>query len=243
MSIRTDRDATSANMPHAGPNPCIAQDALATIGAAQAADGALSEANQFNTNSPEHPLERTIVVGIRASLDALCLQKSKGTWAPTNDALKSILQQSKFVDLSGTSERVGDLKSVVLHSVTMASCKSSFPVALGLNATGVDNNAYAITGEPFGAVVLPETSGAGTQLLQEDDCSLAYEFARKFPGYTSENISEKGIHEVVARKFCLVAAGKLALSWHSTRDTHTCLAKTTLSPTLVCAQITRSSRR
>lgn len=34
----------------------------------------------------------------------------------------------------------------------------------------------------------------------------AYEFSRKFPGYTADNLSEKGIHEVTARRFCLVAA-------------------------------------
>ena len=34
----------------------------------------------------------------------------------------------------------------------------------------------------------------------------AYEFAKKFPGYTSDNLAEKGIHEVNARRFVLVAA-------------------------------------
>lgn len=181
MSIRTDRDAAAAPMMQPGmsgmpamtaPDGSAARDALATIGAAQAADGALSEANEFNTNSPDHPLTRNIVVGIRASLDALCLQKTKGTWAPTPDALKAILQQAKFTDLQGTSERTGDLKSIVLHSIEMQDVKSTFPVAVGLNATGVDNKAFSITGESFGAVVLPESSGSQTKTLQADDVSL-----------------------------------------------------------------------
>jgi hypothetical protein len=176
MSIRTDRDTAStqqqAGIPALVPDSAAARDALATIGAAQAADGALSDANEFNTNSPDHPLTRNIVVGIRASLDALCLQKSKGTWAPTPEALKSIMQQAKFTDLAGTSERAGDLKSIVLHSIQMDDVKSTFPIALGLNATGVDQKAFSITGDSYGAVVLPESQGSQTKTLQEDDVSL-----------------------------------------------------------------------
>ena len=40
----------------------------------------------------------------------LCLQKSKGTWAPSPEALKSIFQAKKFVALDGASEQQGDLK-------------------------------------------------------------------------------------------------------------------------------------
>jgi len=36
--------------------------------------------------------------------------------------------------------------------------------------------------------------------------SLAYEFSRKFPGYTAENLCEEGIHEVAQKRFVLVAA-------------------------------------
>merc|ERR1712159_658735 len=42
--------------------------------------------------------------------------------------------------------------------------------------------------------------------LQADDVSLAYEFSKKFPGYTSENLAEKGVHEVSQRRFVLVSA-------------------------------------
>ena len=40
----------------------------------------------------------------------------------------------------------GDLKSVVLHKMTMSSQQSSFPVALGLRITGVDDATFAQTG-------------------------------------------------------------------------------------------------
>ena len=59
--------------------------------------------------------------------------------------------------------------------------------------------------------VLPETESNRVKELQADDTSLTYEFARKFPGYTSGNISTKGIHEVAARRFVLVAAVCFAL--------------------------------
>jgi hypothetical protein len=83
--------------------------------------------------------------------------------------------------------------------------------------------------ESYSTIALPNANSHTSRTLQEDNTDLAYEFARKFvtlahlndhhhstpltqphflfqPGYTAENLSEKGIHEVAARRFCLVAA-------------------------------------
>merc|ERR1712224_182616 len=62
------------------------------------------------------------------------------------------------------------------------------------------------TGEAFSTIVLPNAESTRVKELQSDDTSLAYEFAKKFPGYTSSNLSEKGVHEVSQRRFVLVAA-------------------------------------
>jgi len=67
----------------------------ATINAAQSADSALGEANTLSTTHPDHPLRRTFVTNIRASLGDLCLRKQKATWAPSPEALRSMLQQKK----------------------------------------------------------------------------------------------------------------------------------------------------
>ena len=84
--------------------------------------------------------------------------------------------------------------------------KNTFPVALGVRITGVDDATYSQTGEAYSTISLPSTDLHSARTLQEDDTALAYEFARKFPGYTADNLAEKGIHEVSARRFCLVAA-------------------------------------
>lgn len=178
----------------------------ATINAAQNADAALGDANSLSTNHPDHPLRRTFVTNIRASLGDLCLRKTKGTWAPSAEAMRSILQQKKFTDLSGTAEASGDLKSIVLHSMTMSSVKSDFEIPLGVKVTGVDNTTYSLTGASYSHICAPMTESNTARTLQKDDVSLAYEFARKFPGYTSQNIAEKGVHEVQARRFCLIAS-------------------------------------
>jgi hypothetical protein len=82
----------------------------ATINAAQTADSSLADANSISTNHPDHPLRRTLVCNIRASLSDLCLRKQKATWAPSGEALRAMLQQKKFTSLDGTAESVGDLK-------------------------------------------------------------------------------------------------------------------------------------
>lgn len=145
-------------------------------------------------------------VSIRASLNSLCLQKSKSTWAPSAEALKAIFQQKKFTSLDGAADPEGDLKSVVLHSMSCDNVVSTFPIAVGARITGVDDCTFSSTGEAYSMVALPNTNIANERKLQADDVSLAYEFAKKFPGYTSENLSEKGIHEVSQRRFVLVAA-------------------------------------
>ena len=38
--------------------------------------------------------------------------------------------QKKFLDLGGSAENQGDLKSVVLHKMTLAAQKSTFPVGM-----------------------------------------------------------------------------------------------------------------
>merc|ERR1712159_444183 len=65
---------------------------------------------------------------------------------------------------------------------------------------------YSSTGEAFSTIILPNAENTTVKKLQSDDVSLAYEFSKKFPGYTSENLSEKGVHEVNARRFVLVSA-------------------------------------
>ena len=56
----------------------------------------LHEANSFNTNNEQHPLERTVCVNIRASLSDLCLKSQSATWAPPSaEATKAIFQQAR----------------------------------------------------------------------------------------------------------------------------------------------------
>lgn len=166
----------------------------------------LGEGNSYSTVSSENPLHRDVCVSIKASLNDLCLQKGRGKWEPSQEALRHVFQQRKFTSLDGAAENSGDLKAVVLHNLEIKHSKSTFPVSLGARITSVDDSTFSAIGEAFSTVLLPQSENANVRQLQADDVSLAYEFSRKFPGYTSENLSEKGIHEVSQRRFVLVAA-------------------------------------
>jgi len=183
-----------------------AADTLATIDAAQSVDSPLHAARDFATQDPEHPLERKIVMNLSATLEDLSLKNKPLMWAPTAASTKKILQQSKYTDLAGSQERTGDLKSVVLHKITLDEVKSTFPVSTGLRITGVDENTFSSTGEAFSTIVMPKHSSTAPKVLQEDDVAAAYAFAERFPGYTAQNLSTKGIHDVTSRNFCLVAS-------------------------------------
>lgn len=180
MSVRTDRanvvlPAEAGAQSASGHGSQAHLDTMATINAAQDADGQHNEAADFNTALADHPLTRTVSVSIRASLNDLCLRKARSTWAPTPEALQSIFRQKRFTDLQGTSEVSGDLKSVVLHSIVMQNMSSSFPVSVGTQVTAVDNSTFSITGQSFSHIVPPEASSNVAIELQRDDVSLAYE--------------------------------------------------------------------
>jgi hypothetical protein len=108
MSVRTEPKDLSAQlqqtltipadvMQQAG-NPAMVGAPMggAPEGAVVPTEQALHGANDFNTNSPDHPLSRTVVVNIRSSLSDLCLRGAKATWAPpSTEATKAIFQQAR----------------------------------------------------------------------------------------------------------------------------------------------------
>ena len=49
-------------------------------------------------------------------------------------------------DLQGNSEAQGDLKSVVLHKMAMRSTQNTYPIALGIRISGVDDATFGQTG-------------------------------------------------------------------------------------------------
>ena len=93
------------------------------------------------------------------------------------------------MDLGGSAENQGDLKSVVLHKMTLAAHKSTFPIALGIRMTGVDDSCYSQTGESYSMIAMPNADSHNARTLQEDNTELAYEFARKFRSFLATRIA------------------------------------------------------
>ncbi len=80
--------------------------------------------------------------------------------------------QRKFLDLGGSAENQGDLRSVVLHKMTLGAQKSTFPIALGVRMTGVDDKAFAKTGESYSMITMPNADSHQSRVLQEDNTEL-----------------------------------------------------------------------
>lgn len=154
----------------------------------------------------DNPLERTVSVSIRASLADLSTSTAKAVWAPSKEQLESIYKQAQFVDLSGEQARNGDLKSVVLHSISAESVKSTFPFSLGTKITGVEENHFSSIGAPYSTVVMPNSETHVPKKLADENTEVAYAFAQKYPGYNAENLETNGVHAVPQRRFVLVAA-------------------------------------
>ena len=84
MSVRQDAAKTAAA---GAASPLEIADSVAQ------SESQYAEGTGHDIAQPENPLSRNVVVSIRASLNELCLQKQKGTWAPSQEALRSIFQQ------------------------------------------------------------------------------------------------------------------------------------------------------
>lgn len=93
MSVRSDKALITAQQMDA-----VNQMASLEV-AAQATDAPLGEGNGFSTVNSDAPLKRNLVVSIKASLNDFCLQKNKATWAPSQEALRSIFQQRRLCAL------------------------------------------------------------------------------------------------------------------------------------------------
>ena len=59
--------------------------------------------------------------------------------------------------------------------MTLASQKSTFPIALGVRITGVDDATYSQTGESYSMISMPNADSHIPRVLQEDNTELAYE--------------------------------------------------------------------
>ena len=64
--------------------------------------------------------------------------------------------------------------------MTLGAHKSTFPIALGVRMTGVDDSTFSQTGESYSMIAMPNADSHNARVLQEDNTDLAYEFARKF---------------------------------------------------------------
>ena len=95
--------------------------------------------------------------------------------------------QRKFLDLGGSAENQGDLRSVVLHKMSLASQKSTFPIALGVRITGVDDSCFSQTGESYSMITMPNADSHVERVLQEDNTELV----RKTPNAHSHGTLAK----------------------------------------------------
>ena len=151
-------------------NPLASMD-VSSEGTAGALEP-LGEGNGFAVASPENPLKRNLVVSIKASLNDFCLQRSRATWAPSQEALRSIFQQKRFTSLEGSAEQMGDLKSIVLHNLRVTHVKSTFPCSLGARICGVDDATYSSTGEAFSTIGKKEAQKPCSLTPSHQNCIL-----------------------------------------------------------------------
>jgi hypothetical protein len=176
MSVRNTNRATAAQLMQGGTSPQLMQDLSAGM-----TEMATDESVKFNLQQPNDPLTRTLNVNIKGNLSDLTGNPSLSVWQPTVEALNTIFQQSKYHNLKGDMAKKGDLKSVILHSISVKAVQSDFPFAVGAKITGVDETTFTRTGKSFSTVFMPKESSHAHRVLQKDNVEVAYDFASRYP--------------------------------------------------------------
>lgn len=196
MSTRNRQAPTRAQMAAAAESALV--NSMHTVDLGEGSTG-------FPTTSVQHPLRRTIVATVRATISELITKSNAAVWSPSEAQCDKMFKQRKFTTMNGNTAMLGDLRSVVLHSATATTMRSTFPVAVGASITGVDETYFSSTGRPFSLMAIAETTSTTPIKLQEEDVTVAYDFASRYPGFTADNLESNGIYAVPARKFVLVS--------------------------------------
>jgi len=161
-------------------------------------------ASGFMTKDPDNPLQRKVDAYVRANLAELANNPHASTWSLSASQLEAIFKHVKFFDTSGNTKGTGDLSSTVLHSVDATAVKSTFPIQLGVKVMGVENNAYSSIGNAFSMIVMSDTSTNIPLQLQQEDVTVAYDFARRYPSYNANNLRTHNVTAVPHRNMYLV---------------------------------------
>jgi len=122
MSVRNTNRASAQQLMQGATSPHSMQDLSAGMGDLTTEDSA-----KFSLQQPNDPLTRTLNVNIKGNLSDLTGNPSLSVWQPTVEALNTIFQQSKYHNLKGDMAKKGDLKSVILHSISVKAVQSDFP--------------------------------------------------------------------------------------------------------------------
>ena len=131
------------------------------------------EGSVSNNLRIEQPNTRNLCFSIKATLSELASSKRRSVISPPSH----IFHTQQFTDLSGSTEQKGDLSSTILHSVHAVNVKSTFPLTVGVNLTGVDAKTFSSTGRAFSTIVMPNFESHTSRELQKDDPAVAYAFA------------------------------------------------------------------
>lgn len=130
------------------------------------------EAPTMRATHPDEPIVRTLNVSVRGNLSDMTSNPSLSLWQPTQEALAAMFQKAKYTNLKGNMENKGDLKSVILHSVSVKAVQSDFPFAIGAKITGVDESTFTRSGKAFSAVFMPKESSHAHRVLQKDNVEV-----------------------------------------------------------------------
>lgn len=125
MSVRTTNRATAAQLMTVPKNSSDPNNGLPM--GAMMDEMSLAEGSGMRTTQPNEPMIRTLNVSVRGNLSDLTSNPALSSWVPTQEALSTIFQQTKFKNLQGEVAQRGDLKSVILHSISVKAVQSDFP--------------------------------------------------------------------------------------------------------------------
>jgi hypothetical protein len=134
--------------------------------------------------------DRRFLLSFTGSLAELAADPSRAVCTVDSDGTAAHL----FGIASSASNglRVGDLSAIRVTTCEATKQRSTYPIPMALDISGIRGSNYALSGQRTGLQVFPGTCNT-PETLMADSAMLTSEFAAQYPGITASNLTTHGI--------------------------------------------------
>ena len=143
--------------------------------------------------NPGTVITRSIMVNITGSLANLAMAGPQAAiWKPVEGKQIHVFGMGSDVDANVVTNQ---LRTALIHEVTLLEHRSTFPVAMGVKVDCVPEQEMTDLGDKFAYTVLPMSNISSPHTVYKCDVSAeeGHQWRKEYPNYTNANLESEGV--------------------------------------------------